>query len=136
MNIALLITPVCTFLYVWYCYVRGVHEYMKMNCGHTYNIEKRRLLREFHDECEELRIARGWGKLAEAMDVWHLFIYIVLHRCLGSYVYNPATLVMIFWFGGLWVPIKHGIRYWQYRCIRSLRHHELGHYDHACKYGR
>merc|ERR1711916_308942 len=132
LSLILLTTPVCTFLYVWYCYVRGVHEYMKMNAGKTYAMEKRRLILE----CEEMRTARGfWKTHAELMDVYHLFMYIVLHRCLGSHVYNPVTLIVLFWIGGLWAPIKHGIRYWQYRCIRSLRHH-LGSYDHKCRYGR
>ena len=110
---------------------------MQLNAGRTYQLEKRRLLREFSAECQELKDARGvWETLGEALDVWHLFIYIVMHRGLGSHVYNPMTLVWIFWAGGLWIPIKHGTRYWQYRCIRSLRHHELGHYDHECMYGR
>lgn len=125
-----------SFLSVLFGYGAGMVVYHRDNFSERNRLDIFKntfsaLADEFAEAFQELRQFRCSNFLSEICDVWHTVVVLMVRTVLPKAVQNNRSVWCIaFFLAGAVTPWKHGARYLNHGCIRSVVHCRRK--DHLC----
>lgn len=131
---------IAQFLSVLHGYAIGMIAYHQNNCadGNRWNLfvdSIKALVDELVEVIDELRQCQWKSLFDELADLWHTFVVLIVRAFLPMRAQTWVWVwCLVFFWAGIKTPWKHGSRYLDHRCIRSVKHCKTK--DHFCANNR